>query len=109
MAEPPLFSSKIDDPLPTTPGAARPATFDVPLKYADVPWYRREPGALVMLLALLFAPVTIALCVIALTGNVYKNAYDEKGNLHVWGIGNKVAAVLLLAIQGLVTWRALQP
>ena len=77
--------------------------------YEDVPWYRREPGAVVMLLALVFAPVTIALCVIALTGDVYKKERDENGKLQVWGAGNKAAAVLLLALQGYVLWRYFGP
>ncbi len=67
--------------------------------YDEVPWYRREPGALVFLALLCCSPVTIALCVIALTGDVYKNGYDKDGNLVVWGIGNKIAAVLILIIQ----------
>jgi hypothetical protein len=49
--------------------------------YDEVPWYRREPGALVFLLALVFTPVTLALCVIALSGDVYRNAYDKDGRL----------------------------
>ncbi len=76
--------------------------------YEEVPWYRREPGALVFLLALGCSPVIIALCVIALTGDVYKNGYDQQGNLQVWGIGNKVAAVLILILQlgmtGFILW-----
>jgi len=71
-----------------------------PRNYDDVPWYRREPGAPVFLLAILFTPVTLALCAIALTGDVYKNAYDKNGNLERWGMGNKVAGVLILLIQG---------
>jgi hypothetical protein len=67
--------------------------------YFDAPWYRREPGGLVFLLAIVFAPVTIALCVVCLTGDVYRNSYDEEGNLQVWGVGNKVAAVLILVVQ----------
>ena len=67
--------------------------------YDEVPSYRREPGALVFLLALVFTPVTIALCVIALTGDVYRNAYDKDGRLMSWGVGNKIAAVLILLLQ----------
>ena len=67
--------------------------------YEEVPWHRREPGALVFLLVLLFTPITVALCIIALTGDVYRKAYDEDGNLQVWGPGNKVAAVLILLLQ----------
>ena len=76
--------------------------------YEEVPWYRREPGALVFLLALCFSPVIIALCVIALTGDIYKKSYDKQGNLQVWGVGNKVAAVLILILQlgitGAILW-----
>jgi hypothetical protein len=67
--------------------------------YEEVPWYRREPGALVFLLTLLCTPVTLALCFIALTGDVYRNAYDSEGRLIKWGVGNKIAAVLILLIQ----------
>ncbi len=72
--------------------------------YEQVPWFRREPGAIVLLLALLFSPVLIALCIIALTGDIYKKGYDKYGNLEVWGIGNKIAAVVLLLIQFFVYW-----
>jgi hypothetical protein len=48
--------------------------------------------------------VTVVLCIIALTGDVYRNAYDEQGNLQVWGPGNKVAAVLILLIQCFFMW-----
>jgi hypothetical protein len=72
--------------------------------YTEVPWYRREPGALVFLLALVFTPVTLALCVIALSGEVYKKTRDANGDLEVWGVGNKVAAVLILLIQAFVFW-----
>jgi hypothetical protein len=46
-----------------------------------------------------FTPLTVALCIIALTDDVYRKAYDENGNLQHWGPGNKVAAVLILLIQ----------
>jgi hypothetical protein len=72
--------------------------------YEEVPWYRREPGALVFLLVLLFTPITVALCIIALTGDVYRKAYDENGRLQVWGPGNKVAAVLILLLQCFIIW-----
>jgi hypothetical protein len=39
-----------------------------------------------------------------LTGDVYKNAYDKDGNLKVWGVGNKVAALLILALQVFIFW-----
>jgi hypothetical protein len=72
--------------------------------YEQVPWHRREPGALVFAMVLLCAPVMVALCLIALTGEVYKNAYDKHGNLEVWGPGNKMAAVLILLLQCFIIW-----
>ncbi|MGB6499824.1 MAG: hypothetical protein WBG19_00265 [Thermoplasmata archaeon] len=74
------------------------------LKYEDVPWYRREPGALAFVGVLFCGFVTIALCVICLTGDVYKNAYDKDGNLKVWGVGNKIAAFFILALQVFIFW-----
>lgn len=73
-------------------------------KYEDVPWYRREPGALALIGVLFCNPITIALCIICLTGEVYKNGYDEDGNLKVWGFGNKIAAILILALQVFILW-----
>jgi hypothetical protein len=69
--------------------------------YDEVPWYRREPGDWVFIAALLFPPVSIALCIICLTGDIYRegSAYVGPGSLHVWGVGNKVAAVLILVLQ----------
>jgi hypothetical protein len=75
-------------------------------QFAEVPWYRREPGSLVFLLAIVFTPVTLALCAIALSGDVYKKSRDANGDLEVWGMGNKVAAVLILLIQAFVFWAA---
>ncbi len=74
------------------------------LKFEDVPWYRREPGPLAMVGVLLCGVVTIALCIICLTGDIYKNKYDRKGNLQVWGVQNKIAAVVILLIQGFILW-----
>ena len=78
-------------------------------KYEDVPWYRREPGTFAFIGVLFCNPITIALCLICLSGDVYKNGYDKDGNLKVWGIGNKVAAVLILLLQGFILWLWHQP
>jgi hypothetical protein len=56
---------------------------------------------------LLCAPITVAMCVVALTGDLYRNAYDKDGILQVWGPGNKVAAVLILLIQCFLIWASL--
>jgi hypothetical protein len=38
----------------------------------------------------------LAVCVVVLTGPVYFAAFGDKAQLKVWGVGNKVVAVLLL-------------
>lgn len=72
--------------------------------FDQVPWYRREPGFWMFLLAIIFTPVTIALCFICLTGDVYKNARDSAGNLIKWGKGQKIAAVVILLLQWFLIW-----
>ena len=75
---------------------------DSQIKYkslAEVPRFRREPNGIIVLLALVFSPALLALCIIALTGDVYRNAYDKNGNLVSWGIASKSAAILLLLAQ----------
>ena len=71
---------------------------------SEVPWYRREPGALVLVLALLFTPLLVALCIIARTRQVYRKKYDKHGSLRVWGPEDKAAAVLILIIQCFFIW-----
>jgi hypothetical protein len=96
MKEPP--------PLPT-PGAQPKKSADGRyLRYEDVPWYRREPSMLAGICVLFCGLATIALCVICLTGDVYKKTYDKDGKLMVWGIGNKIAAVVILIIQAFLAW-----
>ena len=73
-------------------------------RYEDVPWYRREPGALALVGVLFCSLVTIALCVICLSGDVYRNAYDKDGKLKVWWVGNKIAAMLILGLQIFIFW-----
>jgi len=90
---------------PVQPEVQRPSAQSVQdssIKYktfAEVPWFRREPGPITLILMLLFSPVLLALCIVALTGDVYRNAHDKSGNLVVWGIANKIAAILLLLVQ----------
>ncbi|HEY1661707.1 MAG TPA: hypothetical protein VGI03_04750 [Verrucomicrobiae bacterium] len=67
--------------------------------FSEVPWFRREPGPITFLLALIFMPILLAICIVALTGDIYRNAYDQDGKLIVWGTGNKVAAVVILVIE----------
>ena len=107
--------SKLMDPAATPiPQSPPPAPAPAPviqkgvdgryLRYEDVPWYRREPGAVAFIGVLFCGFVTVALCFICLTGDVYKKSYDKSGNLQVWGVGNKIAAVLILAIQVFLYW-----
>jgi hypothetical protein len=94
-------SSKNASPPPVPPQISEDGRYR---RYEDVPWYRREPGGLAFLGVIFCGVVSIALCVICLTGDVYKNAYDKDGNLKVWGVGNKIAAVLILALQVYLYW-----
>ena len=76
--------------------------WDSQIKYkslAEVPWFRREPEGITVLLLLVFPPALLALCILALTGDVYRNACDKNGNLVTWGITSKSAAILLLFAQ----------
>ena len=79
-----------------------PRALDTQIKYksfAEVPWFRREPNGIRVLLLLVFSPALLALCIIALTGDVCRNAHDKNGNLVSWGIASKSAAILLLFAQ----------
>jgi hypothetical protein len=85
----------------SNPSGGSPA-LDSQIKYksfAEVPWFRREPNGIKVLLLLVFSPALLALCIIALTGEVYGNAYGKNGNLVSWGIASKSAAILLLFAQ----------
>jgi hypothetical protein len=68
--------------------------------YQDVPWFRRSPTNTAFILIALFTcglvPLTLATCVILLTGDVYYNSRDAQGNLAKWSFANKVVAVLIL-------------
>lgn len=66
---------------------------------AEVPWFRREPEGIAVLLLLVFSPALLALCLIALTGDIFRNAHDKNGHLVTWGIASKSAAILLLFTQ----------
>jgi zinc-ribbon domain len=73
------------------------------LQYKDVPWYRREPGPLAMI-GVLCGVLSVPLCILCFTGDIYKKRFDRKGNLVVWGTSNKIAAVVVLVIQGFILW-----
>jgi hypothetical protein len=69
--------------------------------YADVPWYRRSSTnsavLLLQLITLPFFPVSLWVCLVLLTGEVYYDKADTNGQLRRWGFGNKLAAVVVLA------------
>jgi len=68
--------------------------------YEEVPWLRKEGTSSVMLLiGLFFGPLVWIVCIVCLTGDIYKKNYDQDGNLAVWGVANKVVAVLILVVQ----------
>lgn len=92
----PLLDPNAPPPVPIQKGANGRY-----LRYEDVPWYRREPGP-VALIGLLFCGfIAMAICIICLTGDVYKKPKHPEpgGELEVWGVGNKIAAVMLLFVQ----------
>jgi hypothetical protein len=64
-----------------------------------IPWYRKEPGSLTMVAALLLPPVSLALCVIVFTGDVYRIETSPRLKITPWGLSNMIAAPLIVAIQ----------
>ena len=49
------------------------------------------------LLTLPFVPVSLGVCIVLLTGEVYYDRKDSNGDLKRWGVANKIAAVLVCA------------
>jgi hypothetical protein len=68
--------------------------------YSEVPWYRRSSTnsalLLLQLLTLPLFPVAVWVCLVLLTGEVYYGDADASGGLRRWGLGNKIAAVIIL-------------
>jgi len=90
---PPMPSSMSDSPRAFQAG---------PLpEYLQVPWYRRSATVSTFVLVGFFClpPLLWAACIICLTGQVYNNRIKKDGTLSRWSSGNKVAAVIILAIQ----------
>lgn len=68
--------------------------------YAALPWYRKSSYVSPMTLVGLFCGTMIlVVCVIVLSGDVYYHTRDEAGQFRKWGQGNKIAAVVILAMQ----------
>jgi hypothetical protein len=47
------------------------------------------------LLTWAFFPISLCVCLVLLTGNIYYDRKDASGNLKTWGFANKIAAVVL--------------
>jgi len=55
-------------------------------------------------------PVLLIPCIILVTGDVYYNRRDERGNLKKWSIANKVIAIVILVVNLLILgWVFLAP
>jgi hypothetical protein len=76
-------------------------TPEVPPAIENVPIYRREWVVSLLLLGGLFLcpPALWAVCILCLTGDIYRNKVGEDGSLVRWYWPNKLAAVLLLVLQ----------
>jgi len=88
------------DGLDATAGSRSSPPSDDPYRSIDdVPWFRRSPFVSVLVLfGLCCGPAVLAACVIVLTGDVYFPTHDKAGNLKRWGVANKFAAVVILAL-----------
>lgn len=68
--------------------------------YAEVPWHRRSSlnsGLLfVQLFAWSFFPISLWVCLMLLTGDIYYYDKNVEGNLKPWGTANRIAAFVLL-------------
>src|SRR5256885_2399645 len=74
----------------------------------DVPVYRREWFASLLVIAGFFCcpPLLWWVCILCLTGDIYRNKVRADGRLARWSRANKVAAVVILVMQALVyAWR----
>jgi hypothetical protein len=74
----------------------------------DVPVYRREWFASILVVVGFFccAPLLWWVCILCLTGDIYRNKVLANGRLARWSRANKVAAVFILVFQaGVYIWR----
>jgi hypothetical protein len=87
-------------PIAVTPAPVRSPSRSEYRDYKEVPWFRRSSTNSFFILANVLSfgwiPGILAVCIIALTGNVYLKSRDENGNLKKWGRGNRIAAFVLL-------------
>ena len=74
----------------------------------DVPVYRRSWFASLLVIFGFFccSPLLWWVCILCLTGDIYRNKVRPNGKLSRWSPANKWAAVLILLLQaGLYLWR----
>lgn len=90
--------------LPRYPGnepepSADPSTA-LEKEYGLVPWFRVSGVNSLALLAgfFCFPPLIWAVCIIALTGDIYYKRMDKDGKLARWSTANKIAAVILIVL-----------
>jgi hypothetical protein len=77
-----------------------PAVRATDVDYTAVPWYRKSSFVSPMtVVGLFFGPAILVVCAIVLSGDVFYKTRDEAGRLQKWGEGNKIAAVVILAMQ----------
>jgi hypothetical protein len=74
----------------------------------DVPVYRRSWFASFLVVFGFFCciPLLWWVCILCLTGDIYRNKVGRDGRLLRWSRANKVAAILILVVQaGIYYWR----
>ena len=78
---------------PPTPGAPY-------REYWQVPWHRKSDVNSALILLSIFTcgiiPGILLVCIFVLTGDIYYDKKDDRGNLKTWSPGNKIVAVILL-------------
>lgn len=93
--EPNPYEAPEFEPIPPTGGGP---------SYEELPWYRKSPNlSAFVLLGLCCSPAILFVCIVVLTGEVYFNKRDKRGNLAKWSYANKVAAFIIMFFQVSVT------
>jgi len=76
-------------------------------KYEEVPWFRKNGiNSAMVFLGLAIPPLIWLVAFNLITGEVYQNNYDNKGNLKTWSKVNKVVAWIILIVQVIIFYKA---
>jgi hypothetical protein len=68
--------------------------------YRDVPYCRRASVNTWLAIGGAFLPFLLLwVCIICLSGEIYRNDYDQRGDLITWHWSRKLAAVILFLLQ----------